>query len=193
MSNKIFHSRINIIEPILESDFEAAKKLVEDNLYKDINLQKQLRESSAGEVLVAKIDERVVGMLAMRRPGKVFKEIGDRYFEPENLKIGKDKIGYIALVSVDAEYQGHGIGKKLVARAIVSQKNWNASEIIAHASESSPGNASERLFSSFAFIPTKLHKQPWHDYSLKEGPEVFLCNFCGCPCKCDELEMVKYL
>lgn len=184
---------IKIIEPILERDFEAAHKLVEENLYKHDLAVEDLKQASSGELLIAKDGDKVIGLLNMRRPGKIFKELEDKYFHLKELKPFKSETGYIALVTVDKKYQGQGIGKLLVERAIEIQKEWDVSAIIVHASKSSPGNGSEKLFANFGFVPVHLHKQAWHDYSVEKGPEGFWCNFCGNPCKCDELEMVKYL
>lgn len=188
MTNK----SLKIIEPILESDFDAAQTLIEENLFRFSGMMAELKRSSNGEILLTKSGDEIVGMLQMRRPGKIFKEIEDKYFDPKNLG-NKDDTGYIALVIVSKKYQGQGIGKKLVEKAIKLQKDWEAQKIIVHASKSSPGNASEKLFAKMGFESGSLHKAPWLEYSKKQGAENFYCNFCGNPCHCDELEMVKYL
>lgn len=186
------HEEIKISEPILESDFQEALKLVEDQLFYFSEMMADLKGSSSGELLLAKLGGEVVGMLHMRRPGKIFKEIEDKYFDPKNLS-EKDETGYISVVAVAKECQGQGVGKRLVLKALELQKEWGAKKMIVHASKSSPDNSSEKLFSSLGFVAGKLHKAPWAEYSMECGPEKFQCNFCGNPCKCDELEMVKYL
>lgn len=184
---------IQIIEPVLESDYRDAHKLVEDNLFKHDLTVKDLKKSSSGELLVAKKDSKVLGVLNMRRPGKIFEELPKNHFCLDQISVPKEKIGYIALVSVTKDAQKKGIGKKLIAKGLEYQKKWKAEAVVVHASLSSPGNASEKLFKSFDFHPLKIHKAPWHDYSLKVGKKGFECVFCGNPCVCDELEMVKYL
>jgi GNAT superfamily N-acetyltransferase len=111
----------------------------------------------------------------------------------DKIKFSKKDLGYIALVSVEKDFQGQSIGKKLVKKALEVQKEWGSKAILVHASKSSGGNASEKLFSFFGFIPIYLHEKPWREYSKEKGPKGFWCNFCGNPCICDELEMVKYL
>ena len=186
-------NKITITEPILKAEYKDALRLVEENLLeRDLTLE-ELENGSAGELLIAKNGKKVVGMLSMRHPGKIFREIEDKYFYLKDVRSPKESIGYIALVSVDKNAQKQGIGKALVTKAIEIQKEWGAEAIIAHASQNSPEHASEKMFAACGFTPTHLHKQPWHDYSLEKGPEGFQCHFCGNPCTCDELEMILYL
>lgn len=184
---------ISIAYPTTEKDYADIVSLVESNLYKEKSLLDEIKEASVGEVMIAKKDGLIVGMLSMRRPGKIFKEIEDKYFDLNALECSKDDTGYIALVAVKKKMHGQGVGKLLVKKAIELQNEWDAKAIVVHASQSSPGHAADRLFSSFGFVPTKLHTAPWHDYSKEAGPDGFWCNFCGNPCKCDELEMVYYI
>ena len=181
---------IKIAEPVLERDFESALELVEANLFKyDLSLD-ELKSAALGEILVAKKANKVIGMLNMRYPGKIFTEMADDYFCLSRVTCPKSKIGYIALISIDQEFQGQGVGKKMIKKAVTQQKKWGAEAIVVHASQNSPGNGSEKLFASFGFIPTHLHKAPWLEYSKEKGPTKFWCHFCGNPCKCDQLEMV---
>ena len=194
MKFHILNSKVKVIEPIIEQDFQAAFALIEENLFKnDYSTMEEMRGASFGELLVAKKDDQVVGMLYMRRPGKIFEEIEDKYFSLKNYNVSKEKIGYIALVSVRKSDQGKGIGTKLLQRALVLQEEWGAKVICVHASKSSPGGASEKLFSKAGFTPMFLHEKPWYEYSIEKGPEGFWCNFCGNPCVCNELEMAKEL
>lgn len=186
-------SNISIDYPVTEGDLTGAAALVEECLCREEGCAEDLKKASLGEVLVVKKSDELVGMLSMRRPGKIFDEIEDKYFNLELIKFSKEEIGYIALVVIKKEVQGQGIGKTLVQKAIELQKEWGAKAIIVHASQSSPGKGSEKLFASQGFKPVFLHKAPWHDYSKEQGSEGFWCNFCGNPCNCDELEMVKEL
>lgn len=179
--------------PVTEKDFHEVFALVEENLFKNDLALEEFKKASVGDILIVRNSDRVIGMLHMYRPGKVFEEIEEKYFDPKNISGDKSKIGYIALVSVEKNAQGKGIGKLLVEKALESTREWGAEKVIVHVSKSSPGNASEKLFASFGFVPTKLHKAPWQEYSLRRGPKGFWCNFCGNPCHCDELEMLKDL
>ena len=105
----------------------------------------------------------------------------------------RDKIGCIQVVAVDAKFQGMGIGKKLIEKGLNQLKKMGSKVVLAHIWMSSPGGASEKLFLLSGFKPIKLHKRIWFESSKKMGPKKYLCALCGNPCKCDALEMVKYL
>lgn len=183
-----------ITEPVTEEDFESVAKLVRENIVKDVNLGVQyLKKLSLGEILIAKDRDKIVGMISQKRPGNIFEELPDENFDLKNYKFDKKDIGFIILVVVDPKYQGKGIGKSLVKEAIKYQKIFRAKAVGVHSWQSSPGNGSQKLFESFGFRPIKMHKSPWLEYSKKAGPKGYWCPVCGNPCKCDELEMVKYL
>jgi len=146
-----------------------------------------------GEILVAKDGDKVVGMICQKRPGKIFSELPDEQFDLNSYRVAKNDIGFIILIAVYPKYQGRGIGKLLVAKAIEYQKQFGAKAVGIHAWQNSPGNGSQKLFEFFGFSALKMHKAPWLSYSKKAGPKGYLCPVCGNPCKCDELEMVKYL
>lgn len=191
---KFQNPKIRITEPITDEDFESAAELVEKNIVADTNLGVQyLQKLSVGEILVAKDGDKVVGMISQRRPGNVFNEIPDENFDLKNYKFGKADIGFIILVAVDPKYQGRGIGKQLGAEAMKYQGDFGAKAVGVHAWQNSPGNGSQKLFESLGFLTLKMHKSPWLAYSKKAGPKGYWCPVCGNPCKCDELEMVKYL
>lgn len=186
-------SDIKIIEPVLASDFEDALSIVEDTIMRhDIKLE-YLTGSSSGEMLIAKSGEKVVGMLKQFRPGKIFLEMPDKHFSLDLIGCKKPEIGYITLVAIRKDYQGRGIGKKLVDEALRLQKEFGSKCVGVHCWQGSPGNASQKLFESFGFEPLKMHKSPWEEYSKKKGPKGYWCPVCGNPCVCDELEMVKYV
>lgn len=183
-----------IAMPVTEEDFESVAKLVRENIVKDVNLGVQyLKKLSLGEILIAKDRDKIVGMISQKRPGNIFEELPDENFDLKNYKFDKKDIGFIILVVVDPKYQGKGIGKSLVKEAIKYQKIFRAKAVGVHAWQNSPGNGSQKLFESFGFFALKMHKSPWLAYSKKVGPKGYFCPVCGNPCKCDELEMVKYL
>jgi ribosomal protein S18 acetylase RimI-like enzyme len=191
---KLQNSKIKITEPITEEDFKRASELVEKNIVADTNLSVQyLKKLSVGEIMVAKDEDKVIGMICQKRPGKIFLEFPDKQFNLKKYKFAKKDIGFIILIAVDPKYQGQGIGKKLVTMALKYQKDFGAKAVGVHAWQSSPGNGSQKLFESFGFTHLKMHKSPWLKYSKKAGPKGYWCPVCGNPCKCDELEMVKYL
>ena len=189
MTNKLL-----ITEPILESDFVNVLRIVEENICRDKNFDSDYFKSlSFGEVLLAKFDNEVVGVLTQRRPGRIFQELSDKFFALDQIKSYKSEIGFIVLVSVDPKYQKKNIGKKLVKKALKLQAEWNSKAVGVHSWQASPGGGSQKLFESCGFQALKLHKSPWLEHAKKVGPKGYWCVVCGHPCGCDELEMIKYL
>ncbi len=186
------NNKIKIDLPILEKDYKQALKLLHDNIARDSSCGLDyLKSGSEGEVLIAKVGDEIVGVLKQNRPGKIFNELPDEHFDLENTRANKNEIGYISWIAIDQKYQGRGIGKKLVDKALKYQRKWKA--VIVHCWQKSPGNASQKLFEKAGFKTQKMFKSPWHNYSKKAGPENYWCVVCGNPCICDELEMVKYI
>lgn len=194
LMNETVKPKIKIVEPVTKNDFIDSLHLVEKNIIRDKGwgLDYYMHRSS-GEIFVARLGNKIVGTLVQRRPGGIFDELPDQYFDLENIKADKQQIGFIVLVAIDPKYQGQGIGGKLLSKALSLQKEWKSKCVGVHCWQSSPGNASERLFRKFGFEPLKMHKAPWLEYSIKLSLKDFECPVCGCPCKCDELEMVFYL
>jgi ribosomal protein S18 acetylase RimI-like enzyme len=185
-------TKIRIEEPILKSDFKQALKIIEDTIMRyEVNLD-YLINSSTGELLMAKDGDIVVGVLKQFRPGKVFNIFPEGHFALEKIKCEKEDIGYISIVAINPNLQGRGIGKQLVEKALMLQKDLGSKCVGVHCWQGSPGNGSQKLFESFGFEPLKIHKSPWKEYSKKKGPKGYWCPACGNPCICDELEMVKY-
>lgn len=194
MPGKISKSpNIKIIESITEKDFLDAIKLIKRNLYSEDTIEGEFRSTSSGELLLAKDRGKIVGVLYQRRPGKIFVDYPDEYFELSKIKAAQKSIGYIAVIAVAKDCQGLGIGKMLLKKALGLQQEFGSGAVVVHCSKNSPGNASEKLFTSFGFKPLKLFVRPWEEISKIRGKEGFACAFCGNPCVCDELEMVKYL
>ena len=182
---------VKICEPVDEKNFSESIKLIDENICRDKNFGVDyLKSLSSGEMLVAKNNDRVIGVLAQRRPGKIFNEIADKFFVLDKIAAKKKDIGYIVLVAVDPKNQGMGIGKKLLVSALDLQKKWKAKCVGVHCWQGSPGNSSRKLFENFGFSAIKLHKAPWAEFSQKAGPKDYWCVVCGNPCTCDELEMV---
>lgn len=190
---KFQNTKIKIVEPVTEEDFVEAEKIIEENIViSDENLN-ELKSLSVGEVLVAKIGDEVAGVISIYRPGKFLKMIPAQFVSLDKIKAKKSEIGYIMFLAVSKKHQGKGIGKSLAKAGVDKQKEFGAVCVIVHAWQSSPGNRSQKLFESIGFKSIKLHRQTWFDESKKAGPKKFTCVVCGNPCKCDDLEMVKYL
>lgn len=186
--------KIVITEPVLESDFHEAFEIIKENLadWADHRAE-SLKDLSFGEVLVAKNDGKVAGVLEQRRPGKVFGEMKDKYFAFEKIHADKNNIGHINIIAVAKNHQAKGVGKLLLKRALELQHDFGAKCVNTFVWQQSPGMRSQKLFEGFGFEAIQLLEHPWFEYSKKVGLDKFKCVICGNPCKCDELEMVKYL
>ena len=186
-------TKVKITEPITKQDYQSIIDLIEENIIKYVTTLKWLQSFAFGDIKIAKIDDKVVGAIVMTRNGKAFDDHDQKYFDVENIKCQKNKYGHITFIVVDKNFHGMGIGKKLVKAGIKYLKETGSSAIGVHCWQSSPGNASEKLFRSLEFEALKMHIAPWLEDSLKKGPKKSWCVACGYPCKCDELEMILYL
>lgn len=186
--------KITIEMPILGADFVQASKLIDENIARDVNFGLEyLQDLAVGEIFVAKDDDKVVGVLAMRRPGAIFAELDLKHFSLDKIKSPKKDIGYITIVAVDPNYQGQGIGRMLLETGLKQQKEFGAKCVGAQCWQGSPGNASLKMFKKFGFIELKLHKKLREKYSKDLGKNGYWCPVCGNPCVCDDIEVIKYL
>jgi GNAT superfamily N-acetyltransferase len=177
--------------PVSKKDFEEASDLCDKNVVFDAELGVDYYKNlSVGEILIVKDRGKVVAMLAHRRPGEIFNEISDDHFDLSKYKVGKKDIGYVYIIAIDPKYQKRGIGQMLVTKALKYQKEYGSGAVAVHCMQSSPGNASEKLFTKMGFVPVKMHKKPWYKHSVKVGPKGYRCSHCGNPCVCDDLEMM---
>ena len=185
--------KITIEMPILETDFVVASELIDKNIAYDVNFGLEyLQGLAVGEIFVAKTDEKVVGVLVMRRPGAIFAELDSEHFSLDKIKFPKKYIGYVTIVAVDPNYQGQGIGKMLLETGLKQQKEFGAKCVGAHCWQGSPGNGSLKMFKNFGFLELKLHKKSREKYSKDLGKKGYLCSICGNPCVCDDIEVIKY-
>ena len=126
----------------------------------------------------------------MRFPGRVLDEFGEEYFATEKYKYDKKDVGFIILIATDEKYRRQGIAKKLLKKALKSQKESGAKAVGVFAWQGSPENSSERFFEANGFDKIEMHISPWLTISKELGPEGYWCPVCGNPCKCDDLEMM---
>ncbi len=187
-------NKIKIDLPILEKNFKQALKILHDNIARDSSCGlDHLKSGSIGEVIVARDGDNIVGALKQSCPGKIFYELPEEHFDLGNIRVEKNRIGYICWIAIDKKYQGKDIGEKLVDKALKYQNEWQAKAVIVHCWQNSPGNASQKLFEKVGFEAQKMFKSPWYKYSQEVGPKNYWCVVCGNPCICDELEMIKYI
>jgi len=193
MSNKISKPKVQIVEPIELQDFSSIIDLIEDNIVQHDTPMEWLESFASGEIKVAKIEGKIVGFIMFRFGGRVFDDYDEKYISLDKINCSRKELGYIVYIVVGKEHQGKGIAKRLAKIALDSLKKTGAKAVGVHCWAGSPGKASEKFFKTLDFDPIKLHKRSLCEYSRKLGPEGYWCVKCGNPCKCDELEMVKYL
>lgn len=192
MTDKKHNIQINY--PILKQDFLQADRIINKQVVRDSDWGiDYLQSLSMGEILLAKIENNVIGVIAQRFSGEIFKEMEDKYFSLEKFICEKCDYGYVVLIAVDKQYQSLGIGKQLLQQALMEQKKFGTKAVGVHCWQSSPSNASQKLFEGFGFKPLKLHIKTWYEHSKRVGVENFECAVCGNPCLCNDLEMIKYI
>jgi len=192
MTKKSTKLDVKILEPILESDFKEALRIVDDNLAVVMSLS-ELENEPVGRLHLAKIDNKVAGVLNLKFPGEELSDYEEKCITLDKINAERNEIGCVVVVAVDSKFQKMGIGRKLIQKGLRELKKTGAKVALAHIWMSSPGGASKKSFESLGFEPVKLHEKIWFESSKKMGPEKYSCAKCGNPCRCDALEMIKYL
>jgi len=175
--------KIQIKEPILESDFKKIIQLVDQNLSPDEVGPDYLKSLPSGSIYVAKANDKIAGAVVARLPKIYFDELHEKYTSLDLIKTKKEKIGNIHIIIVSEQYRGQGIGQRLIKKALTFLKQSGVKTVVAHIWMQSPKNGSFLLFSSMGFKPIRLYEKTWQQYP------GYKCVRCGSPCKCDFLEM----
>jgi len=181
--------KFSIDFPTTSYDLERILELIEENIVKYVSTKEYIDGYSIGEILLAKNDDKIIGFLMMRRPGKVAEEFKPEYLALKKYGVPEEDIGFIIYLVIDKAYQGRGMAGTLIKRAIEMQREWGAKAIGVHCWQGSPGNGSEKAFAKAGFKPVKMHKAIWAKMSKEMGPKGYWCVVDGNPCHCDELEM----
>lgn len=132
---------------------------------------------------IAILDDKVVGF-AMSIVLSLEELIKYLKLEKKDLPkfiIASDKICVIKTVSVDSNYQGMGIGHKLIDTLINSCKESGIRDFASVAWKSKKSTNIKGLLESFNFKAYKEINDYWTEDSINEG---FDCPVCGNPCHC---------
>lgn len=112
----------------------------------------------------------------------------DQWSTPGLWQIPKDKCCYFKCNTVDENYRGLGVGKKLLQLSIIAAKKQGAQAGVAHLWKQSPNNSAVAYFTHCGGELVKSHPEKWNEES-KQG---YHCILCGNNCHCEAAEMIIY-
>ena len=178
------------IQVVSSSDFDAV--IVLGNLahgegYLDNNSLAAMFDKSQSHKLNASYvmydDDTLVGFRISYAPNKWPL---DRWCTPELWPIEKQDVAYFKCNTLHPDYQGKGLGGKLLAKSVETLKLMGAKGGLSHIWMSSPGNASYKYFTKAGGKLIKVHPRRWND-----DPNLpnYVCTLCGQDCYCDASEM----
>ncbi|MFT6248912.1 MAG: N-acetylglutamate synthase-like GNAT family acetyltransferase [Cognaticolwellia sp.] len=100
----------------------------------------------------------------------------------------KDKCCYFKCNTVDENYRGLGVGRKLLQLASVAAQKQGSQAGVSHLWKQSPNNSAVAYFSHCGGELVKSHPDKWNEDS-KQG---YNCILCGHDCHCEAAEMIIY-
>jgi len=112
----------------------------------------------------------------------------DQWCSPKLWRVAASKCCYFKCNTVDENYRGYGIGKKLLQLSIAAAKTQGAQAGVAHLWKQSPNNSAVNYFTKCGGELVTSHPDKWNEES-KNGYECILCGF---DCHCEAAEMIIY-
>lgn len=112
----------------------------------------------------------------------------DQWCSPNLWQVDKGKCCYFKCNTVDENYRGLGVGKKLLQLSISAAKKQGALAGISHLWKQSPKNSAIAYFTRCGGKLVKSHPDKWNEES-KQGYD---CVLCGHDCHCEAAEMIIY-
>ncbi|MBU2893097.1 GNAT family N-acetyltransferase [Colwellia sp. D2M02] len=112
----------------------------------------------------------------------------DQWCSPEKWQVPKQQCCYFKCNTVDDDFRGLGIGKKLLNLAITSAQQQGAVAGVSHLWKQSPNNSAVAYFTHCGGEHVASHPDKWHEDS-KQGYD---CVLCGYNCHCEAAEMIIY-
>jgi len=112
----------------------------------------------------------------------------DQWCSPDLWLTPKNKCCYFKCNTVDENYRGLGVGKKLLQLSIEAAKQQGAQAGVAHLWKQSPNNSAVAYFTHCGGELIKSHPDKWNEES-KQGYD---CILCGHDCHCEAAEMIIY-
>ena len=112
----------------------------------------------------------------------------DQWCSPTLWQVHEEQCCYFKCNTVDEDYRGLGVGKKLLQHSITAAKQQGAQAGIAHLWKQSPKNSAVAYFTHCGGELVKSHPDKWNEDS-KQG---YNCILCGHDCHCEAAEMIIY-
>ncbi len=112
----------------------------------------------------------------------------DQWCNPKLWHVDPELCCYFKCNTVDENYRGLGVGKKLLNQAIKAAKQQGAEAGISHLWKQSPNNSAVAYFSHCGGKLITTHKDRW----LEDSKQGYCCVLCGNDCHCDAVEMIIY-
>jgi len=112
----------------------------------------------------------------------------DQWCSPSLWLVSEDKCCYFKCNTVNENYRGLGVGKKLLQLSIEAAKKQGAQAGVSHLWKQSPNNSAVAYFSRCGGEFVKSHPDKWNEAS-KQGYD---CILCGHDCHCEAAEMIIY-
>jgi GNAT superfamily N-acetyltransferase len=111
----------------------------------------------------------------------------DVWCTPELWPVEKQHVAYFKCNTIHPDYQGKGLGGKLLSESICTLKKMGAKAGLSHIWMQSPGNASFKYFTKAGGVLIKEHPRRWYN---DESLPNYVCILCGEDCYCNASEMV---
>lgn len=112
----------------------------------------------------------------------------DQWCSPDLWRVAQDKVCYFKCNTIDEEYRGQGVGRKLLELSIEACKIQGATAGVSHLWQQSPNNSAVAYFTKCGGKLIKVHPDKWHQESL----DGYDCILCGLDCHCSAQEMIIY-
>ena len=112
----------------------------------------------------------------------------DQWCSPKLWQIPENKCCYFKCNTVDENYRGLGVGKKLLQLSINAATQQGAQAGVSHLWKQSPNNSAVAYFTRCGGELVKSHPEKWNEES-KLG---YSCILCGHDCHCEAAEMIIY-
>jgi len=112
----------------------------------------------------------------------------DQWVTPKLWRVASDKVCYFKCNTIDENYRGLGLGRKLLELSIDIAKQQGAVAGVSHLWKQSPNNSAVSYFTKCGGELVKSHPDKWNEES-KKGYD---CILCGLDCHCEAAEMIIY-
>lgn len=143
-------------------------------------------ESAKDFLLIATLSKKLIGFNYSRimREGKLKVILKNRQINiPPDIKHADEAgtLGLLKTMCIEPEYQGHGVGTKLIEECLNKLTRLGSETIISIAWETPSGIPISGIFSRFGFHEWVRLENFWREESISQG---YSCPVCGTPCNC---------